>query len=434
MKTMILPIVLALVRYFQYAVFVLESVGASAQVLFVYGLTLGWKRVSTAVSGCWMHILSHFSRVPVRTRGKGATDMKNDDGSQSGRMKERGMTLLDLPRDCLQQYLLGSKLLSFDEIVAFDFAFTNKEERPKMLEVFSGLKSVQLPPITDIKYMSYLSSRGMHSCLGHNARDLNVDIEGIHTPSQLWFAAAARNQKASILALKVILDMDVGISADHTDYAGRSVIHNATLFNQVDMVKSMTESLSCSVNIQDHNGDTPLHIAVRFNRLKCARELIKLGADCSIENHSGGTPLFVCSHEGHVKAAIFLLEKGADPNHHNITGDTPLIRACAYGHHDMAKLLIDNGVSVNQRNHLKTTPLHVSIHNGHTEITKLLLDYGADPNSPGRRGPGHTPLQQALNQKANDIAYVLAINYGADTSDCTQRPRRTAVQVGVPAA
>ena len=348
----------------------------------------------------------------------------DEEGSETSCVKS-GMNLLNLPRDALLNSVLGGGLLSCEDLTSVDFAFCNKKERPRLLEVLRGLAVTDLPTITDVKFLTWIASRRMHLCQGRFARELKVDIEGIQTPSQLWFAAAARNKKGSHLALQLIRDMEVGISADHTDCAGRSVLHNAAQFNQVDMIRKLVGTLGCSVDLPDHNGDTPLAIAARFNRFKCARELLILGANVSAENHAGSTPLFVCSHEGHTKVAKLLVDNKAQVNCTNITGDTPLLRASAYGHAEVVKLLIEHGGSVNQRNHLKTTPLHVSIHNGHTEITKLLLDNHADVNSPGRRGPQHTPLQQALNQKANDIAYVLAINYGANTSDCVPRPRRT---------
>lgn len=340
--------------------------------------------------------------------------IKADSGSAS-------MKLLNIPEDNLLSMVLGGGLLSCEDLASLDYAFCNAD-RPRWLELLRGLPATKMPLIHDVKYLTWISSREMHLCRGHNARELKVDIEGISTPSQLWFAAAARNKKGSHLALQLIRDMDVGISADHTDYAGRSVLHNACLFNQADMVRKLVESLGCSVDLPDHSGDTPLAIASRFNRVKCARELIKLGADPSAENHAGGQPLFVCSHEGHTKVAKLLIDSKADVNCANITGDTPLHRASAYGHEALCQMLIECGAAVNQRNHLKTTPLALSIHNGHTGITRLLLDNQADVNSPGRQG--RRPLQQALNQKANDIAYVLAIDYGADTTNCVPRPRR----------
>ena len=133
------------------------------------------------------------------------------------------------------------------------------------------------------------------------------------------------------------------------------------------------------------------------------------------------------SQEGHLAVVKLLLaQNGVDVDFQNIVGDTPLMRACAYGHLEVVQCLLDAGADVNRVNHLNTAPLHLAIHNGNDEIIAALLEAGADANSPkGGHGSRRTPIQQAISQKANDIAWMLAVDYGADTTACVQRPRMT---------
>jgi len=336
--------------------------------------------------------------------------------------------ILNLPEDTLVHCVLGG-MMGPKDVMQLDHACCNKELRPKLLRCIQKIDAewVHNSKLKDLTSIQWCVSRNLAGVRGASARRCKVEIEGITTPSQLWFAAAAR--KAN-LAMEFVLRMNAGIHADHSDNTGRTVLHNATLFNQQDMIHYLVTRLKCSINVKDDYGDTPLHLCARFGRQKAGESLLKAGAFVNPTNHQGNTPLHYASYEGHTCIVRLLMdsqgENRVDINCTNLAGDTPLSRACALGKASVVSCLVEEyGAEVNTRNHLKVSPLHIAVHGGHTEISEMLLKAGANPNSPGRGGFHHTPLQSAVTHKQNEIAWLMAVNYGADTTHVTQRRRQS---------
>jgi hypothetical protein len=190
--------------------------------------------------------------------------------------------LYRLPQEV--QMIVLNEYLDFESIMQFDFACTSSSSRPILLSTLRRITTESLPPINSIKNLSYIASRRLQPTMGNNARHLKIEIQGVSTPSQLWFAAAQRKQ---YLAMKMVLSIG-DISPNHTDCAGRAAQHNAALFNQVEMMQHLQTSLGCDHTLGDNNGDTPLHIAARFNRLKSAEFLINTaGVSSTVENNHG---------------------------------------------------------------------------------------------------------------------------------------------------
>jgi ankyrin repeat protein len=349
---------------------------------------------------------------------------------KSTQSNKKGLDLiLGLPEDASVHCLLGS-MLSMDDVMQLDYACCNKESRPKLLQCLRKIDAewIHNQTFRDLTTLQWSVSRDLAGVQGLSARRCKVDIEGIATPSQLWFAAAARKAK---LAMEMVLRMEVGIHANHRDQTGRTVLHNAIIFNQLDMIHYLLCSLKCSVDVQDDYSDTPMHLCARFGRRKAAAALLNAGARANMCNNHGHTALHYASYEGHTCIVRLLMDrKGTDKvdvNCTNLVGDTPLHRACALGRTSVvSSLLNDYGAEANMKNHLNVSPLHVAVHGGHTAISEMLLKAGANPNSPGRRGPLNTPLQSAVSHKQNDIAWLMAVDYGADTRRITPRRRPTA--------
>jgi ankyrin repeat protein len=70
------------------------------------------------------------------------------------------------------------------------------------------------------------------------------------------------------------------------------------------------KKLDNSINCQDNEGRTPLHIACQANRLKCVELLLSAGADVSVKDMQGQTAITLTKEPGILKV---LIEHGADP-------------------------------------------------------------------------------------------------------------------------
>ncbi|CAI2163526.1 15600_t:CDS:10 [Funneliformis geosporum] len=111
-------------------------------------------------------------------------------------------------------------------------------------------------------------------------------------------------------------------------------------------------------DIQDEEGETPLHLAARNGFDDCVRLLV--GLDDSTEHQNsrddlntnfkkanmeikekfyGWTPLFLAAVEGHTECVKVLIEAGADPNVMDYSGWTPHIHAVFRGHYAVKNIL-----------------------------------------------------------------------------------------------
>jgi FOG: Ankyrin repeat len=89
-------------------------------------------------------------------------------------------------------------------------------------------------------------------------------------------------------------------------------------------VKRLVVGCGVDPNIQDNDGNTPLHRAVIRSRREIIKLLLEHGADPNIQNNYGGTPLHYAAKKCRVSVARVLLDYGADPTIRDNKGKTPL--------------------------------------------------------------------------------------------------------------
>ena len=67
-------------------------------------------------------------------------------------------------------------------------------------------------------------------------------------------------------------------------------MHIAAGFNHPYVCEKLL-LFGADINAQDDDGNTPLHLAVRFSSKRSAKYLLKHGADATIKNKRGQLPL-----------------------------------------------------------------------------------------------------------------------------------------------
>ena len=196
---------------------------------------------------------------------------------------------------------------------------------------------------------------------------------------------------------------------------GYSVFFWALIGNSNNKIKQVRSLIDCGANpnIQDNDGDTPLHYltTIESHEKEIIRFLLHVGADPNIQNRWGNIPLHRAAGKGYVDVAEILLIAGADPNIQNRWDNTPLHYAVRSGHVDMVEIFLTAKADPNIKNNSGNTPLHQSTYLEFIDIAKILLDAGADPNVQNIRD--FTPLHYVAQEGFIDIAEIL-LDAGAD--------------------
>ena len=170
-----------------------------------------------------------------------------------------------------------------------------------------------------------------------------------------------------------------------------------------DMFLTMLSDKNLVTKIHDHDGNTPLHLAMTAFAVIW---LINHKVDPNSRNKHGETPLFNYFITSPVLKQLF--DAGADPRAINDRGQTPL-------HHVsnpyVADVMLHSGMDPNILDKMGLSALHnlVDISNPKVSTIKTLLSWKkTDPNIRDRQG--QTPLHVCINS----YAIELLLEYGAD--------------------
>jgi ankyrin repeat protein len=196
---------------------------------------------------------------------------------------------------------------------------------------------------------------------------------------------------------------------------------------QLNTIKLLLEK-GADIHLKDDKGETPLHLAVRFENLKLVELLLKQGSQVDelteVEEtpdspHNGRTPLITAA-RSHKNPEIMacLLKAGAQVNFiDKSTGYTSLHYIAAAPRNDepskeqalqqAAEVLLQYGADPNliieQKGH--QMPIHLAAANNHVGVVEALLNKGADVNAKTEKGT--TPMGIAAKQGAVEMVQCL---------------------------
>lgn len=262
------------------------------------------------------------------------------------------------------------------------------------------------------------------------------------------------------------------------DKYGRTALHLASLARNLDMVNILL-AYGAAVNIQDDDGETPLHLtddasmmelllnkgnanpdipnidgicalhlAVQRRDIDTVRALIRSNANVNnADNIRWFTPLHLIAlpgrksvqnkNGGKLQQGIAQLLCGSiittnpDLNFQDSEGNSPLHYAAQLTTADACELIsifLTKGANPNVCNQRGQSPLHLLCHNEELrpldtfqEAVHAMLFHGANPNL--RSITGCTPLHLSLYHKDVDSAIQL-VNSGAELHIIWQKPKR----------
>ncbi len=174
-----------------------------------------------------------------------------------------------------------------------------------------------------------------------------------------------------------------------------------------------------NLDIQDNEGNTPLHLAVRNGNDLILQALLAHGADINAYNNNGDTALHVAIRAGRTTVASQLLEAGAQINERNDEGNTPSHYAARAGRLDAVRILLaHNNVQVNLLNRQHASAWMLAMQNNHPEAACLLGRFVGQAVFGGVSRVGHegefawSPLQEG-HPLPLEIAALIA-NFAVD--------------------
>jgi ankyrin repeat protein len=215
-----------------------------------------------------------------------------------------------------------------------------------------------------------------------------------------------------------------------------------------EIIRAILEKRA-SVNAQNKEGESALHLAVHNNQADIGTLLLDNGADIFLVNARGETPLFLTFYvrAGSQRTAreirMFMLnpvvmstrdslgntvlhhatmwridsvipaivERGANTEVTNISGETPLFIAVKANAASTVRALLESGALLTGRDSLGNTALHTAVRSNAAQAAEALLD--AKINIDAYNLYGQTPLHDAVRLGSYD-AQVILVRRGAN--------------------
>jgi ankyrin repeat protein len=146
------------------------------------------------------------------------------------------------------------------------------------------------------------------------------------------------------------------------DHDGRTRLHRSVIKGSLQEVEELL-SLGAATDIQDFQGDQPLHYAASGALEGILRLLLKRGADINAKGRAGMTPLHMSLRFPKIFKVLLQMESAVSTQDNQ--GNTPLHLALSSPLSDtplkgsIVEKLILSGADVNVRNRAGTTPFHI---------------------------------------------------------------------------
>ncbi|XP_042856930.1 transient receptor potential cation channel subfamily A member 1-like, partial [Penaeus japonicus] len=214
--------------------------------------------------------------------------------------------------------------------------------------------------------------------------DLNCDLNIKNKVGNTPLMEAVTKGRASCL----LLLLSKGAKADEINKAKRSALHiSADKRAGECMEYLLQQDMKRVIDLQDNDGCTALHIAIKRDHEKCALLLLNAGALPEVACKQKITPLHLATQNTKTNVLEGLLRvKGLDLDPENINKETPFHLAAKCGLRDTCLLLLRKGARLNASNKSGQTALHLSAYHGHPSVVKLLIKRGIDKRAKDDKG------------------------------------------------
>ena len=246
--------------------------------------------------------------------------------------------------------------------------------------------------------------------------DLNIPDKQGNTPLH----TSCKHRLPSVVKLLVADQRCQSVNTQNTD--GETPLHIASknFIGGTFAVKTLVGRKECELNIPDGKGNTPLHGACMYGRYSTV-QILTADQRCQLnaQNEEGETALHIASVQGYLETVKVLVRSDeCNLNVADESGNTPLHSACKHGNTKTVRLLLDRRCGTNIPNKKRETAeyiplndngdclLHIACQWGDVSIVRhLIIDQRCNPNI--TNASGSTPLHIASEHNNLDVAELL---------------------------
>ncbi|KAK6191887.1 hypothetical protein SNE40_003467 [Patella caerulea] len=198
------------------------------------------------------------------------------------------------------------------------------------------------------------------------------------------------------------------VNINCTDTSGETPLHLAALNGHREVVSILLQSEANPAAV-DTRGCTPLHLAAWSGNSDICYMLLNPSAPATLstvnlQNGDGDTPLHCAAQHGHATTVSILLQNKSDPAIRNLGDLTPLELAAQYGRLDVVIHLIKTHPGLVNHVVPTHTPLHLASRSGHLAVVEYLLNSGIQVNLKTDAG---TALHEAATYCKVDVIQLL---------------------------
>uniref|UniRef100_UPI00358DF44C NF-kappa-B inhibitor alpha-like n=1 Tax=Myxine glutinosa TaxID=7769 RepID=UPI00358DF44C len=221
-------------------------------------------------------------------------------------------------------------------------------------------------------------------------------------------------------------DACLGIREPIADDDGDTILHQA-IIHEVPVVAQEIIYRDVHRRLLDVQNDlkqTPLHLAVVTEQTTIVVLLLRAGVSLELQDWQGNTPLHLASGQRSLDGLLALTSDAQDRHHaahdsltrtleiHNYNGHTCLHEAVFACNYDIVKYLLELGSDINAQDPKSgRTALHFAVELHRPTLVEILAKKNADINA--STYSGCTPLHLAVGRGAMDLAVMLLAS-GAD--------------------
>lgn len=215
--------------------------------------------------------------------------------------------------------------------------------------------------------------------------------------------SSAAAQDAQTAAAEVVksgpLQVPAAAPAPKAKQKPKSLI-KAVKDGNLELVDELLRATDCNLEVLGMWENTPLLAACTYGHAEVALRLIARKANVAARNEHNATPLHYAAVEGSIDVVNALLEAGQATDSKCVIEMANPEPAKVYNRHLDA--------------YAQRTPLASAAESGFTEVCERLLAVGARPDDQDELG--RSPLWLACRHAKVDVAKLLFLHHGADTS------------------